>query len=711
MERATGVLIERLGCTSSQALDHLADLAKRAEMPLAQIAADVAGGFGDDAVPDAPVSRLRWRRAETAAATATDGTALADALFTNVLRALGAVAAGFWLLEPDGVLRMAGQHGLHPVEASRWRWVPPDMATVGRAVIADHTPRWLPDGVPDGLPGPAAARWPGGARAVLPLWHGRTVLGVVEVCWPAARAEFPAPERDQLLSVAELCAHALATAEPGAAGAPGWLVGVLDALVDNVIIARAVRDDDGAILDFVVEHAGAGAAVVLGRRELTGRTFLQLHPMIAGDGGLFTRMRDVCVTGTPYRADSLVVPTLVYDRVAGPVVDLRVAPLADGVAISVRRHDDTDLAAAALRLAATGGWEDNLLTGRTTWTQRTYDLLDLLDPISLRALPEHADPADRPGISRFINVLLAGRPASVEFTMPAYGDPKRLRVVARPLADAAGSVVAIRGAVREVVEPDVVAFALSAAHDHLTDAERQADRQQRLAVRLQQAIIAPAPPPIELSGLQVVVRYRPASDQYHVGGDWYDALRLPTGQVLLGVGDMVGHGIDVVTGMITMRNALRGLAMTGASPAQLLHWLNDAARALPERAWGTAICACYDPVSATLRWARAGHLPPLLVRDGVARLLPLPDGVMFGVTDEPGYTDTEVELRAGDVLALFTDGLVERRGETLDDGLARLLAGAHDVDDDIDRYCNKLLDHIEPNRSDDTCLVVIRVAG
>jgi serine phosphatase RsbU (regulator of sigma subunit) len=291
------------------------------------------------------------------------------------------------------------------------------------------------------------------------------------------------------------------------------------------------------------------------------------------------------------------------------------------------------------------------------------------------------------------------------------GEPRRLRAVARPITDAAGSVMAIRGALREIAEPDLVAYALSAAHDHLTDAERQADRQQRLAIRLQQAIITPAPPMVELSGLQIVVRYRPAGNQYHVGGDWYDALRLPGGQVLLGVGDMVGHGIDVVTGMITMRNALRGLAMTGASPARLLGWLNDAARTLPDPVWGTAMCACYDPASATLRWARAGHLPPMLIRDGVAEFLPLPDGIMFGVTDEPGIVDTDIVLRPGDVLALFTDGLVERRGESLDDGLARLLADAHDVDDDIDRYCNRLLDHIEPNRSDDTCLVVIRVAG
>lgn len=710
LERAIGVLVERLGATAGQARDHLADLAKRAGMPLLEIAADIAGG-GDVRQPaEAPIAPLRWRRAESAANLAADGMALADALFTNVLSALGAVAVVCWLVEPDGVLRMAGQHGLPTIEASRWRGLPPDMVTIGRRVLADRLPQWLPAGVPDGIPAPAATVWPGGARAVLPLSHRRNVLGVLEVCWPAARAEFPAPEQDQLLAAAELCAHALAPAESDSAGAPPWLVGVLDALVDNVIIARAVRDG-GAIVDFLVEHAGAGAAAVLRRRELTGRTLLQLHPMIAGDGGLFARVRDVCATGTPYRADALVVPTLVHGQVAGPVVDIRVAPLSDGVAITVRRHENTDLAAAALGLSATGGWEDNLLTGRTTWTARTYDLLDLLDPIGLRALPDHADPADRAALDRFLNILMTGRrPASAEFTLPVYGDPKRLRVVARPLTDSAGSVGAIRAAVHEIAEPDVVAYALSAAHDHLTDAEREADRQQRLAIRLQQAIITPAPPPIELSGLQVVVRYRPAGDQYHVGGDWYDALTLPTGQVLLGVGDMVGHGIDVVTGMITMRNALRGLAMTGASPAKMLGWLNDAARTLPERACGTAICACYDPKSGTLHWARAGHLPPLLVRDGVARLLPLPDGIMFGVTDEPGYADTDVGLRAGDVLVLFTDGLVERHGENLDDGLARLLAGAHDVDDDIDQYCNKLLDHIEPNRSDDTCLVVIRVA-
>ena len=108
-------------------------------------------------------------------------------------------------------------------------------------------------------------------------------------------------------------------------------------------------------------------------------------------------------------------------------------------------------------------------------------------------------------------------------------------------------------------------------------------------------------------------------------------------------------------------------------------------------------------------WARAGHLPPILVRDGAAPLLPLASGPMLGVMRGGEYVDTVTDLRSGDMLALYTDGLVERRGEHLDYGIQRLLASAKRVDDDIDVYADHLLGHIAPNRSDDTCLVIVQV--
>ena len=90
------------------------------------------------------------------------------------------------------------------------------------------------------------------------------------------------------------------------------------------------------------------------------------------------------------------------------------------------------------------------------------------------------------------------------------------------------------------------------------------------------------------------------------------------------VGDITGHGIDAVTGMVAARNALRGLAATEEGPAELLGHLNYAACHLTEGIAGTVVCGRYDPQTRVLRWARAGHLPPVLVRDGAARALPLP---------------------------------------------------------------------------------------
>jgi serine phosphatase RsbU (regulator of sigma subunit) len=695
LERAKGVLIERLGCSPTEAVDHLTHLAERAGLTVLDVAAEVGAGPPADGVEKLSL------RVQASAAVATDGTDLADAVFADALADAGAVAVGFWLLHPDGLLHLVGQHGFRPLEAARWRVQPPDMVTLGRRAL-DH-PIWLPDGLEPGDLAPAAARWPDGARAVLPLRHRRAPLGVMEVCWRTP-TEFSTGLRTQLTALAELCAGMLVPAEGSeVAGLPPWVVGLLDALLDNVVLAQAIRDDNGTVVDFTVEHMSAHAGTVLGRTENTG-TLLQRYPMMSRRGGLFERIRDALLTGQPYRADGLIVPTLTGGQVLGPVIDIRAVPLMDGVALSWRRHDQADLADHALRLGRTGGWSENLVTGRTEWTAQMFELLATPSPVTLREWQSLAVAKDLPALDLFTSTLLtAGRPATAEFGVGT----RRVRVIGQPITDSSGSVLAVRGAVQDISGHDQ--FALSAARDHLTDVERLVDEQQQLAIRLQHAIIAPAPPPIQLPGLQVVVRYRPAGNQHLVGGDWYDAFALPSGRALLVVGDIVGHGIDVVTGMISMRNALRGLAMTGASPAELLRWLNDAAHALPEPVIGTVICAHYDSGSGMLYWARAGHLPPMLVRDGAAGLLPLQEGPLLGVVSDARYVDSAVELRTGDVLALFTDGLVERRGEDLDFGLDRLLASAKHVDENIDSYANRLLDHIPANRSDDTCLVTVQV--
>jgi len=164
-----------------------------------------------------------------------------------------------------------------------------------------------------------------------------------------------------------------------------------------------------------------------------------------------------------------------------------------------------------------------------------------------------------------------------------------------------------------------------------------------------------------------------------------------------------------VTGMVTMRNGLRGLSVTGAGPATLLGWLNRAACHFSDGTIGTAICGLYDPAARSLRWARAGHLPPILVRDGQARQLSPPRGLLLGADPDASYTEVTTSLRLGDILLLFTDGLIERRDQPIDDAMGALLQIAGHPVGDISSYADYVVAKTSSNTEDDACLVAVHV--
>ena len=274
---------------------------------------------------------------------------------------------------------------------------------------------------------------------------------------------------------------------------------------------------------------------------------------------------------------------------------------------------------------------------------------------------------------------------------------------------ASGQVVALRGAFQDVSAHYHTQVALAATRDQLADTEQRAAEEHRLALRLQRAILPTDAPPVEAAGVDVAVRYRPAEAGHLVAGDWYDALLLPDKQLLLVVGDITGHGIDAVTGMIAARNALRGLAATGAGPAELLRHLNYAACHLTEGIAGTVVCGRYDPDTRVLRWARAGHLPPILVRDGVATMLPLPAGVLLGLDPDAEYEEAELAMRGGDSLLLFTDGLIERRSRSISDALRELTAAAAPAGANAAAHADRILSSAVSDTGDDACLVAVRI--
>lgn len=161
--------------------------------------------------------------------------------------------------------------------------------------------------------------------------------------------------------------------------------------------------------------------------------------------------------------------------------------------------------------------------------------------------------------------------------------------------------------------------------------------------------------------------------------------------------------------MVVLRNALRGLAVTGAGPAQLLAWLNMVAHHLTGAVTATAVCGLYDPERRTLRWARAGHLPPVLVRGSEATPLPLVKGMLLGAVPEAAYQEHEVQLAVDDTLLMYTDGLIERRDRTVEESLAQLLAAARTVPPTLEQQLDRLLTYSRSDTDDDTCIVGVRV--
>jgi serine phosphatase RsbU (regulator of sigma subunit)/anti-sigma regulatory factor (Ser/Thr protein kinase) len=178
-------------------------------------------------------------------------------------------------------------------------------------------------------------------------------------------------------------------------------------------------------------------------------------------------------------------------------------------------------------------------------------------------------------------------------------------------------------------------------------------------------------------GLTVAVRYLPAREE--VGGDWYDVIELSRGRVGLVIGDVVGHGIGAAALMGRLRTSLHAYAIEGHGPGRTLELVDRFVGSLNEPAMATAAYAVFDTYNSTVQYATAGHLPPIVVSGSEARVFEVTPAPPLGAFPYSRCAEHEIPLTGGDVLFLYTDGLVERRGVPLSDGieaLVRALRGA-----------------------------------
>jgi len=301
-------------------------------------------------------------------------------------------------------------------------------------------------------------------------------------------------------------------------------------------------------------------------------------------------------------------------------------------------------------------------------------------------------------------VLGAGREERIEETLDLPDGPHVFITSKAPYRDRGGAPAGLVGIARDITEWKRL----------VAEQERLHDLEHRLAITVQAALLGR----VELDDerIDVCARYQPAFDEIAVGGDWHDVIALPNGTVGLIVGDAVGHGIDAVVAMGQLRSALLGLALAGLEPGAALTALDGFAAPLPGAASATCLFVLVDPARETMAFSCAGHMPPLVLGpdSAEAHLLDGAQEPPLATTVQPRERSTTVcDLPVGSTLFLFTDGLVERRGESLDVGLDRLAAAVVRARDrSVEDLCDDVVSALAQERQrDDLAVIAARLVG
>ncbi|WP_448616458.1 PP2C family protein-serine/threonine phosphatase [Modestobacter sp. URMC 112] len=339
---------------------------------------------------------------------------------------------------------------------------------------------------------------------------------------------------------------------------------------------------------------------------------------------------------------------------------------------------------------------------------------------------------DRPAL---MTALLSGQPVQLTSVDPGLTGPalpsEPVRAAWQRLAassalllplivhgETIGALSLVNAGERPPHTPDEVETAVEVARRGglALDNARLYGRQLRVAETLQRSLLT-APP--RTDDLDIAVRYRPASRHTLVGGDFYDAFLQPDGAMSLVVGDVAGHSVDATAAMSELRSTVRALAYDhGDGPGATLQRTDRALTGLGFGTLATVLVASLEqppPSGAVrrwvLRWSSAGHPPPLLLSErGGVEVLERPAERLLGTGVATGRSDHLLELRPGDTVVLYTDGLLEHQRTGIDEGLRRLsevlagLAGRSAAE-----VCDEVLDRVITGPADDdVALLVVR---
>jgi PAS domain S-box-containing protein len=364
------------------------------------------------------------------------------------------------------------------------------------------------------------------------------------------------------------------------------------------------------------------------------------------------------------------------------------------------------LLAEAQRLARVGSWEIDLVTGKTEMSDEYYRVmgrsreelagLEWAEIVELVAHPddrhrveENLSSADEAGFHYEFRVR---RSDGSEILVAVYGEA---------VLDEHGEREVLRGSVQDITERRAAEEALALA---AANAEAAA-REHSIADQLQRSLLPQTG--FELEHLEVATYYRAGVEGTQVGGDWYDVIELGGGRTALVVGDVMGRGVRAAAVMGQLRSAVRAYARLDLPPADLLESLDGLVRDLGEDQIVTCIYAVFDPADQVLRFANAGHLPPIVATPGGEC------HVVEGTENPPlgvgpfNLTQLEIDLSSNTRVVLYTDGLVERRGEDLDLGIKKLALQVAELTGPVDGVPEELAAAMLPDGPDDDVAILV----
>jgi PAS domain S-box-containing protein len=355
--------------------------------------------------------------------------------------------------------------------------------------------------------------------------------------------------------------------------------------------------------------------------------------------------------------------------------------------------------AEAQQVARVGSWEYLIPENVVTWSDEMYRIHGYRPqefPVTFEKAVELVLPED---LERIRLNLASAMGKRRDHPLP----PNEYRII-RP----DGEERVLLGKSKLLVDQDGEPHRMTGTVQDITE-ERRAEREHRIAATLQRSLLPESLPVIP--GVSLAVRYHPATTGMEIGGDWYDVVSLPNGHVALAIGDVAGHGLRAAATMGQLRMALRAYALEERSPVGVVRRVRELVQRLIPSEMATLLYMVFDQDSGSITYSNAGHLPALVI-PAEGRGTYLEEGLAppLGAAPHPEYdVQASASIPAGSTLLLFTDGLVERRGVSLRDGLNRLEEEARAVGEDLDAMCDHILDSLlQGEVSDDVALLALR---